>query len=280
MSDRMAFRLFAVVSAAALLASGMTAFFLIGEGFPMLLAGGWNELFGVRWAPADIPPAFGMLPFLAGTVWAAVCTLVMAVPLALLSAVYLCWFAPVWLVRPFTCMVDLMAGIPAVLYGLWGASVLVPAAEKWLGGSGESIAASSVVMALMVIPTILAVTVTAFRGVPRSYYTGARALGISHEETVLRIMIPPAVPGILAAVVLACGRVMGETMIVVMTMGNQTWIPLSWLEGGRTLSGNLFIEMAYSSNETGIALIAEGLVLMVMVFCMSAAFFWFRRRTI
>ena len=201
--------------------------------------------------------------------------LLMGVPVALLTAIYLAFFCPQKLYRVLKPAVELLAGIPSVVYGFFGIVVLVPMVralgEKW-DGSGNSMLTASILLAIMILPTIIGVVEPALRAVPRSYYEGALALGATHERSVYTAVVPAARSGILAGVVLGVGRAMGETMAVIMVAGNQPRMPKGILQGVRTLTGNIVIEMGYAAGLHREALIATGVVLFVFILLMNLCF--------
>ena len=202
----------------------------------------------------------------------------MGVPLGLLTAIFLARFCPKRLYRFLKPAVDLLAGIPSIVYGFFGLMVVVPVMQTLCGGSGKSILTASVLLGLMILPTIIGVSETAIRAVPDSYYEGALALGASHERSVFFVTVPAAKSGILAGVVLGVGRAIGETMAVIMIAGNQPRIPSSILEGVRTLTGNIVMEMGYATGLHREALIATGVVLFVFILLINLLFSILKRR--
>ena len=201
--------------------------------------------------------------------------LLLGVPVALLTAVYLAFFCPKGLYRVLKPAVELLAGIPSVVYGFFGIVVLVPAVralgERW-DGSGNAMLTASILLAMMILPTIIGVVEPALRAVPTSYYEGALALGATHERSVYTAVVPAAKSGILAGIVLGVGRAMGETMAVIMVAGNQPRMPKGILQGVRTLTGNIVIEMGYATGLHREALIATGVVLFVFILLINLCF--------
>ena len=204
--------------------------------------------------------------------------ILVGVPLGLLTAIFLARFCPKRLYRFLKPAVDLLAGIPSIVYGFFGLMVVVPVMQTLCGGSGKSILTASVLLGLMILPTIIGVSETAIRAVPDSYYEGALALGASHERSVFFVTVPAAKSGILAGVVLGVGRAIGETMAVIMIAGNQPRIPSSILEGVRTLTGNIVMEMGYATGLHREALIATGVVLFVFILLINLLFSILKRR--
>ena len=201
--------------------------------------------------------------------------LLLGVPVALLTAVYLAFFCPKGLYRVLKPAVELLAGIPSVVYGFFGIVVLVPAVralgERW-DGSGNAMLTASILLAMMILPTIIGVVEPALRAVPTSDYEGALALGATHERSVYTAVVPAAKSGILAGIVLGVGRAMGETMAVIMVAGNQPRMPKGILQGVRTLTGNIVIEMGYATGLHREALIATGVVLFVFILLINLCF--------
>ena len=248
--------------------------FLLANGLPAMgKIGVLKFLSGTRWKPgADI---YGIFPMIVGSVYVTAGALLLGVPVALLTAVYLAFFCPKGLYCVLKPAVELLAGIPSVVYGFFGIVVLVPAVralgERW-DGSGNAMLTASILLAMMILPTIIGVVEPALRAVPTSYYEGALALGATHERSVYTAVVPAAKSGILAGIVLGVGRAMGETMAVIMVAGNQPRMPKGILQGVRTLTGNIVIEMGYATGLHREALIATGVVLFVFILLINLCF--------
>src|SRR5699024_6290348 len=168
--------------------------------------------------------------------------------------------------------INLLAGIPSVVYGFFGLVVLVPLVREWLGGTGMSTLTASVLLGIMILPTIIGVAESAIRDVPEAYYEGALALGATHERSVFFVVLRAARSGVLAGVVLGIGRAIGETMAVIMVAGNQPYIPSSILDGVRTMTTNIVLEMGYATDLHREALIATAVVLFVFILLINALF--------
>ena len=248
--------------------------FLLANGLPAMgEIGVLKFLSGTRWKPgADI---YGIFPMIVGSVYVTAGALLLGVPVALLTAVYLAFFCPKELDRVLKPAVELRAGSPSVVYGFFGIVVLVPAVralgERW-DGSGNAMLTASILLAIMILPTIIGVVEPALRAVPTSDYEGALALGATHERSVYTAVVPAAKSGILAGIVLGVGRAMGETMAVIMVAGNQPRMPKGILQGVRTLTGNIVIEMGYATGLHREALIATGVVLFVFILLINLCF--------
>lgn len=248
--------------------------FLISSGVPAMkeIGFGWF-LLGRTWKPgAEI---YGIFPMIVGSVYVTGLALLIGEPVALLTAVYLAYFCPAQVYRFIKPAIELLAGIPSVVYGFFGIVVLVPAVRALgepFGGKGNSILTASLLLAIMILPTIIGVVEPAIRAVPRSYYEGSLALGATHERSVFSAVLPAARSGVLAGIVLGLGRAMGETMAVIMVAGNQARMPKGILQGVRTLTGNIVLEMGYAAGLHREALIATGVVLFVFILLINLAF--------
>ena len=232
-------------------------------------------LFGDKWASTAAEPSYGILPFILTSIYGTAGAILLGVPIGFFAAVYLAKAASPRVKAVMQAAVSLLAGIPSVVYGFFGIVVLVPMVralgEKW-DGSGNSMLTASILLAIMILPTIIGVVEPALRAVPRSDYEGALALGATHERSVYTAVVPAARSGILAGVVLGVGRAMGETMAVIMVAGNQPRMPKGILQGVRTLTGNIVIEMGYAAGLHREALIATGVVLFVFILLMNLCF--------
>ncbi len=269
--------LFLIAALFAAAAVALICVFLFANGVPaMRKIGLWSFLSGRLWAPErDI---YGVLPMILGSVYVTAGAILIGVPTGILSAIFLARFCPDRLHRILRPAVDLLAGIPSVVYGFFGLTVIVPGIRAIFGGSGTSMLAASIVLGIMILPTIVGVSESAIRAVPDSYYEGSLALGASHERSVFRAVVPAAKSGILSAVILGIGRAVGETMAVVMVAGNQTVMPSGITKGLRTLTANIVIEMGYAADLHREALIATGVVLFVFILLINFCFSLITRR--
>lgn len=258
---KVVFLLSACVSIAAVL---LICAFLFANGVPAISEIGlFRFLFGKQWKPAN--NIYGILPMIIGSVYVTAGALVIGVPVGILTAVYMARFCPGWLYKIMKSAVNLMAGIPSVVYGFFGLVVLVPFVRNVFGGRGMSVLTASLLLGLMILPTIISVSETSIQAVPQSYYEGALALGASHERSVFFAVVPAAKSGIFAGVVLGMGRAVGETMAVMMVAGNQAVIPQKITSGVRTLTTNIVMEMGYSTDLHREALIGTAVVLFVFI---------------
>lgn len=271
---------FLLAALVSILCVGLICIFLFANGIPAIREIGVPEfLLGRTWKPGN--DIYGIFPMIIGSVYVTGGALLLGVPIALLTAVYLAYFCPDGLYRLLKPAVELLAGIPSVVYGFFGIVVLVPfvrTISEPLDGKGNSIATASILLAIMILPTIIGVVEPALRSVPRSYYEGALALGATHERSVYTAVVPAAGSGILAGIVLGVGRAMGETMAVIMVAGNQARMPKGVFQGIRTLTGNIVIEMGYAAGLHREALIATGVVLFAFILIINLAFSALKRR--
>lgn len=238
--------------------------FIFSGGFPPMAKIGFAKfLFGKSWKPNQ--EIFGILPMIAGSVIVTVFALLIGVPIALLTAVFLSRFCPAKIYGLFESGVKLLAGIPSVVFGFFGLTVIVPCVRNIFGGSGTSILSASLVLAIMILPTITSVCESAIRAVPKAYLEGSLALGACKERGVFFVELLAAKSGITAAIVLGLGRAIGETMAVVMVCGNQAIMPRGLTKGVRTMTANIVLEMGYAADLHRGALIATAAVLFIFI---------------
>ena len=244
---------------------------LISNGIPTMGKIGFADfLLGKRWKPLE--DLYGILPMIIGSIYVTAGAIIIGVPIGVLCAVFLARFCPKSLYKIFKPAVDLLAGIPSIVYGFFGLVVIVPAMQNLFGGSGKSVLTASVMLGIMILPTIISVSEAAIRAVPESYYEGALALGATHERSIYRTVLPAAKSGITAGVILGIGRAIGEAMAVNMVAGNQAIIPTSIFSGVRTLTSNIVLEMGYAADLHREALIATSVVLFVFILIINLLF--------
>lgn len=268
---------FLMAATASIAAAALICFFLFKSGIPAIAEIGIVDfIFGREWRPAN--DIYGIFPMIVGSVYVTVGALILGVPIGILTAVYMVEFSSEKLYRIMKPAVNLMAGIPSVVYGFFGLVVLVPIVRDNFGGRGMSVLTASILLALMILPTIISISESAIRAVPRAYYEGGLALGASHERSVFFTVVPAAKSGIFAGITLGLGRAIGETMAVMMVAGNQPIIPGSVIDGVRTLTTNIVMEMGYSTDLHREALIATAVVLFVFVMVINLTFSMLKRR--
>lgn len=269
---------FLISACISILAVALICIFIFINGFPaMAEVGVFRFLSGSQWEPSN--DIYGIFPMILGSLYVTAGAIIIGVPVGILTAVFMARFCPKKLYRIIKPAVDLLAGIPSVVYGFFGLMVIVPFIRDFLGGSGSSMLAASIVLGIMILPTVISVSEAAIRAVPESYYEGALALGATHERSVFFTVVPVAKSGILAGVILGIGRAVGETMAVVMVAGNQAIIPSGVLKGLRTLTANIVLEMGYAADLHRGALIATAAILFVFILIINLTFSLIKRRS-
>ncbi len=262
---------FLLAACASIVAVILICVFMFGNGIPaMLKIGIFDFLTGTDWKPLN--EVFGILPMIIGSICVTIGAIIFGVPVGLLCATFMARFCPDKLYKFMKPAVDLLAGIPSVVYGFFGLVVIVPLMQDIFGGSGKGILTASVMLGMMILPTIINVSESSIRAVPNSYYEGALALGATHERSVFFTVLPAAKSGIMAAIILGVGRAIGETLAVSMIVGNQTMIPTSITSGARTLTTNIVLEMGYATGMHREALIATAVVLFVFILIINLVF--------
>jgi phosphate transport system permease protein len=253
--------------------------FVFREGWPVLAKHGPLALvLGPDWRPTS--GMFGMLPLLLGSVYVTLAALVFGAPLGVACAVFMAEIAPEWVTRGLRPVINLLAGIPSVVYGFFGLVILVPGLRRLIGGYGFSLLAGGVILAIMILPTVISVSEDALRATPRDYKEASLALGATHWQTIYKVLLPAAKSGISAAVILGMGRAVGETMAVIMITGNTPLIPKSILDPGPTLTGTIGQESAYASGEHAQALFAVGILLFVIIIIINSTALLFSRKKV
>ncbi|MCL1982847.1 MAG: phosphate ABC transporter permease subunit PstC [Clostridiales bacterium] len=272
---------FMITAFASIIAVLLICVFLFASGIPAIKEIGLGSfLLGKEWSPADSPPSFGIFPMILGSLYITAGALLLGVPIGIFTAVFLAKFCPKQVYKIVKPCVDLLAGIPSIVYGFFGMLMIVPLIRTVFKVNGSSILAASILLGIMILPTIVSISESSIRAVPESYYEGALALGASHEHSVFFAVFPAARSGILAAVILGLGRAIGETMAVIMVAGNQARMPAGVLKGVRTLTANIVLEMGYAQDLHRGALIATGVVLFVFVLIINLSFSALKRRNI
>ncbi|MGI6106130.1 MAG: phosphate ABC transporter permease subunit PstC [Raoultibacter sp.] len=256
--------LFGITAGISILAVALICVFLFINGVPALAQIGLPDfLLGTTWRPAN--DIYGIFPMIIGSLYVTAGAIIVGVPIGVLCAMYLSRFASSKVVRIVRPGVELLAGVPSVVYGFFGLIIIVPFIRYFAPGNGLSLLAAALLLGVMILPTIITVAKTALDSVPTRYYEGARALGAGHERAVFRIILPAALSGIMAGIILGIGRAIGETMAVIMVAGNQPVIPESLFSGLRTMTANIVLEMGYAADLHRGALVATGVVLFVFI---------------
>ena len=267
--------LFALSASAAIVAVGLICVFLFMQGLPAIWNFGViNFLIGTQWRPTWDPPLYGILPMIAGSLYVTVGAILFGVPIGIFAAVFMAKFCPKPIYKVLKPAINLLAGIPSVVYGYFGMVVLVPFVRENFGGNGNSILTASILLGMMILPTIITISENAIRAIPNEIYEGAVALGASHESATFRVVLPAAKSGVMASIILGIGRAVGETMAVRMVAGNQAVLrmPHEFLSGTRTLTSNVVIELGYAYGDHRAALIATGVVLFVFILLINTLF--------
>lgn len=260
-----------------ILAVVLICVYLFATGVPAMKEIGFTDfLFGQKWKPSS--GYFGIFPMIIGSILVTGIAVVVGVPAGILCAVFMAHYCPAWLYRFVKPAVNLLAGIPSIVYGFFGLMVIVPFMKNLFGGSGKSLLTAGILLGIMILPTVIKTTEASLNAVPKSYYEGSLALGATHERSVFFASLPAAKSGILAAIILGVGRAIGETMAVVMVAGNQTILPESITSGIRTMTSNIVMEMGYATGLHQEALIATAVVLFVFILIINLCFSALKRR--
>ena len=268
---------FLITALASIFAVIVICLFLFANGFPTIFEiGPLDFLLGTNWRPTQ--DIYGIFPMILGSIYVTAGSLILGIPIGLLCAVYLARFCPPKIYKYLKPAVDLLAGIPSIVYGFFGLVVIVPMMQDLFGGNGKSVLTASILLGIMILPTLISVGESSIRAVPESYYEGALALGATPEEAMFKVMLPAAKSGVTAGIILAIDRSIGEAMAVSMVAGNQPVIPESLLSGVRTLTSNIVLEMGYATDMHRAALLATGVVLFVFLLLINLTFSLLRKK--
>ena len=247
-------------------------YFIFSGGLPFILRQGvWEFLTGTNWRPTASQPEFGIMPMIVGSLIVTGGAILIGVPIGVLTAVYMVFYCPKAYYRYAKSAINLMAAIPSIVYGFFALQIFVPF-FRIMGRSGMNMVTASLLLGIMILPTIIGLSESAIRNVPKSYYQGAIGLGTTHERAILTVVVPAAKNGILSAIILGIGRAIGETMAVILVAGNQPRIPTELNQGVRTLTTNIVMEMAYATGQHREALIATAVVLFVFILIINLFF--------
>ena len=279
---------FFVAACASVLAVALICIFLFANGIPAIREIGFVKFItGDIWRPGS--EQFGIFPMIIGSLYVTAGAVIFGVPIGILTSVFMAMYCPKKIYKPLKAATELLAGIPSVVYGFFGLVVVVPIVRSFgetlydaglvkSAGNGNSILTASLILGMMILPTIIGTTESAMRAVPVHYYEGSLALGATKERSIFRVIIPAAKSGVIAGIVLGMGRAIGETMAVIMIVGNQARLTTSMLDGIRTLTGNIVIEMGYATGLHREALIATGVVLFVFILIINFSVALLKRR--
>lgn len=271
--------IFLISATVAIISIILICIFIFAGGVPFISEYGlFNFLFGTKWKPSDTPAIYGILPMILGSLYVTIGAIIIGVPIGVLTATYLSKFCDKRIYNILKPCINLMAGIPSIIYGFFALTVFVPIIRDIFGGTGMNIITASILLGIMILPTIIGMSEASIRAVPESYYEGSVALGASHERAIVSVVLPAAKSGILSSIILGVGRAIGETMAVILVAGNQARMPAGLTKGIRTLTTNIVIEMAYAADTHRDALIATAVVLFVFILIINGLFMIVKRR--
>ncbi|PSW17674.1 phosphate ABC transporter permease subunit PstC [Photobacterium sanctipauli] len=268
--------LFLSSAALGILSLILIGYFIFLEGYDAFAQAGVGAIvFGSDWLP---PALFGIAPMIVASVVSTAGAVVIGVPIGVLTAIFIAEVAPKPLANIIRPMIELLAGIPSVVYGFFGLVIIVPLIQDIFSvPAGNTVLAGIIVLAVMILPTVITVSETSIRAVPRTYKEGSYALGASQMFTVFKLLVPAARSGIMTGVILGVARALGETMAIIMVMGNSPAMPEGLLDSARTLTANIAIEMSYATGLHASALYATGIVLLVFIMMLNAALLYLNR---
>lgn len=270
---------FLVAALSSILALFLIMYFVFSSGIPFIKEYGLKAfLFGKKWSPINSPQQYGILPMIVGSFALTIGASIVGAPIGILSAVYLSFYAKGKVKNFFQSAVSLMASVPSIIYGFFALQLMVPLSKTLFGGTGMNIITASVLLGIMILPTVISISEASLNAVPNRYYQGSVALGTTKEISIFRTMIPAAKSGILSSVILGIGRAIGETMAVYLIAGNQARLPKALTDGVRTLTTNIVLEMGYAGVEHRQALIATAMVLFVFILIINLIFFVVKRK--
>jgi phosphate transport system permease protein len=269
--------LFLTSAVIGIISLAIIAYFIVKESIPAFQEVGVTGIvFGEHWLP---PALYGVYTMIVASIVSTFGAVIVGVPIGVLTAVFIAEIAPKRLADIIRPAVELLAGIPSVVYGFFGLVIIVPLIQKIFDvPAGNTILAGIIVLGVMILPTVITVSETSIRAVPRSYKEGSLALGASHIFTIFKLLVPAARSGIMTGVILGIGRALGETMAIIMVMGNAPAMPQGILDSARTLTANIAIEMSYASGVHANALYATGVVLLVFIMLLNAALLYLNRQ--
>ncbi|MDR2532379.1 MAG: phosphate ABC transporter permease subunit PstC [Oscillospiraceae bacterium] len=277
--EKLSGRVFFVLALSTISALVLITVFIFVNGMPLIAEVGlFNFIFGMSWAPEQ--GQFGIFPMIVGTVSVTLGAALLGIPVGICCSIFMAEFAPAMMKNIFRPAIQLLAGIPSVVYGFWGLIFIVPAISTHLGGVGMSILAGSIILAIMILPTIISISEVSLLALPRTYKEGALALGMTHWQTIRHVQLPAAKSGIVAGVILGIGRAVGETMVVIMVLGNSVALPESILDSVRTLTTNIGLEMGYAAGRHRQALFATGIVLFVIIMILNISAQYITRKKV
>ncbi|MDD5529227.1 MAG: phosphate ABC transporter permease subunit PstC [bacterium] len=277
MKDKIARWTLLVIAFSAVLALLLITFFIFQQGVPLIFKAGLKNFFSTQWSPTH--GKFGISSMIVGSLMVTFGALLIGVPLGLSCAIFLTEFSSKTLQKNLKPVIELLAGIPSVVYGFIGIIVLVPFIREHIGGPGFSVLASSIILGIMILPTIVSISYDSLLVVPGTYRAGSLALGATKWQTVTMVLIPAARSGIITSIILGMGRAVGETMAVIMIAGNALKIPHSILDPVRTITSTIALELSYSVGDHRMALFACGTILFIIIIILNIIATKLTRRT-
>ena len=273
--------LFILATITSVVALGFIIYYIFMVAIPTISTVGIKEfLLGTNWDPVLEKPSFGILPFIVGSIFTTFGAILIGVPVGVMVAMYMAFYVNKKLYSILKSGINLLAGIPSVVYGVFALNTIVPWIRNTFGGRGFSMLAGILVLAIMILPTVISLSEVALRAVPKENYRGAIGLGASKERALFQVVLPAAKSGVLSAIILGIGRAIGETMAISMVAGNQPLMPRGLFEGVRTMTTNIVIEMGYASAFHRDALLSTGAVLFVFILLINITFNIFKNRKV
>ena len=272
---------FIVASLVSIVAILLICVFIFRGGVPFIKEYGLkNFLLGREWKPSNSPPLYGILPMILGSFYVTIGACIVGVPIGVMTSVYMSHFSPKKIYNVLKASINLMAGIPSIVYGFFFLTVVVPIIRDIFGGTGMNFITASILLGVMILPTIIGISESTLKAVPKEYYEGSIALGAGHEASIVKVVIPAARSGIFASIILGVGRAIGETMALILVAGNQARMPKGVTKGFRSLTTNIVMDMSYASGTHREALIATAVVLFIFILILNGLFTIFKRRSI
>lgn len=272
-------KIFLLSAAMSVFLIGLITFFIFKSGLSFINKYGLIKFItGLKWAPTAKPAYFGIGPMIVGSIIVTFLSTLIALPFGLSISIFMAYYAK----KTYgflKSLINLMAAIPSIIYGFFAMMVIVPFISKTFHVGGMNMLTASILLSLMILPTMVNISQNSLEQVPKVYYTGSLALGATKEETIRKVMVPYAKSGIFSSIILAIGRSIGETMAVYLVIGNQPRMPGSLFDGVRTLTTNIVLEMGYAAGDHKEALIATGMVLFVFILIINIVFNFIRRRS-
>ena len=268
--EKLSERIFLILALSSISTLALITVFIFVQGTPIIAkVGVLKFIFGMKWAPGQ--GEYGIFPMIIGSVSVTIGAAIIGIPIGICCSIFLAEYAPPALRSIFRPAIQMLAGIPSVVYGFWGLIFVVPLIRDFLGGPGLSILAGSVILAIMILPTVISICEVSILALPPQYKEGALALGLNHWQAIRSVLLPAAKSGTVAAAILGIGRAIGETMAVIMVLGNAVAVPRSILDPVRTLTTNIGIEMGYATGDHRQALFATGIILFIVIMLLNAA---------